>query len=385
MLRLKSVRIPRPSRRGLLLAALAFAYLGVVGTVAGTVLWLFSSEDEIIAAQRAMRPTLLIRDIPVAEEQPSELVEVTPDALNMLDQSGNDAANAFSAALGDGANGANGANGSEPKPDAFAELLHPHPDPALLEENDVGMLPRISDDGRRPWRVYSRPYNELDTRPRVAVVLKDLGLDEEATKAAIRLPGVVTLAFAPYAQGIDDWIERAREAGHEVLITLPMEPIDYPRSDPGPYALLTTLAPDENLRRLEWVLSRTTGYVGVTNFQGSKFASDTRSLRPIMAELKRRGLLFLDSHASVVSVVPQLIRSTGIAGETADKSIDVEASESNIRRGLEDLVELARRNGSAIAVGQPYPVTLRTVRAWIETLDVAGVMIVPLSAVVEER
>ena len=135
-----------------------------------------------------MRPTLLIRDIPVAEEQPSELVEVTPDALNMLDQSGNDAANAFSAALGDGANGANGANGSEPKPDAFAELLHPHPDPALLEENDVGMLPRISDDGRRPWRVYSRPYNELDTRPRVAVVLTDLGLDSMlATEFQVRL------------------------------------------------------------------------------------------------------------------------------------------------------------------------------------------------------
>jgi len=379
MLRLKSFRFSRPSRRGLLLAALVFAYLGVISAVSGTVWWLFSNETEIMAEQRALRPMLLIQDIPVTDEAAPEVVEVMPDGMNMLDQSGRDAADAFSSAVSDVVNGA------EAKPDAFAALLHPHPDPGLLEDNEVGTLPRIGEDGRRPWRVYSRPFNELDTRPRVSVVLTDLGLDKESTEAAIRLPGVVTLAFAPYAQGLEDWIEMAREAGHEVMITLPMEPIDYPRSDPGPYALLTTLAPDENLRRLEWVLSRATGYVGVTNFQGSKFASDMRSLRPIMAELKRRGLLFLDAHASVVSVAPQLIRSTGIAGETADKSIDVEASESSIRRSLEDLVELSRRNGSAIAVGQPYPVTLRTVRAWIETLDQAGVMIVPLSAMVEER
>ena len=66
-------------------------------------------------------------------------------------------------------------------------------------------------------------------------------------------------------------MEKARQAGHEVLLQIPLEPLDYPSKDPGPHTLLTTLPPDENFKRLQWLMSRFTGYVGITNHMGAKF------------------------------------------------------------------------------------------------------------------
>ncbi len=351
--------------------AVIIAYLLVFGGAGGLVAWLVQDRDRIEAELRARRPsvqTVLFGGAPVA--QPGVLAAENPqDAAR-----GSEAARLFAESVGDA--------GGENAPDPFAALLHPHPDPALVQAGDQGPLPVISPDGRQAWRVYSRPFNVLDSRPKVAIVVTRLGQNPDVIEAAIRLPGVVTLAFLPHTRKLEDWVRKARDAGHEVLINLPMEPLDFPRSDPGPYTLLTSLDQVENVRRLEWVLSRTTGYVGVTNFQGSRFASDSRAFRPIMSELKRRGLLFLDARSSVVSVTPQLIRSTGVAGETADKFIDTEASEVRILASLDEVGTIAKNNGSAIAVGEPYPVTIGTVRAWLKRVNEQGLVAVPLTAVV---
>ena len=112
-----------------------------------------------------------------------------------------------------------------------------------------------------------------------------LGLSNAATEAAIQgLPGAVTLAFQPYSDGLQRWIGLARAAGHETLLNLPMEPQDYPQSDPGPQALFTSLSDEQNAQRLEWVLSRVTGYVGVVNHMGSRFLSKPEAVEPLMQQ-----------------------------------------------------------------------------------------------------
>ncbi len=361
---------PAPRRRRWPLYVVLFLYLLVFGGAGGIGAWLVADRERIEDELRAQRPSarsVMFGGAPVA--QPGQRTDQAKGPA-----AGSDAARLFAESVG--------GTGDEDAPDPFASLLHPHPDPALVEDSEQGPLPIISQDGRQAWRVYSRPFNVLDSRPKVAIVLTRLGQNPEVIRAAIRLPGVVTLAFLPQTRKLEEWVKEARDAGHEVLISLPMEPLDFPRSDPGPYTLLTTLDQVENVRRLEWVLSRTTGYVGVTNFQGSRFASDSRAFRPIMNELKRRGLLFLDARSSVVSVTPQLIKSTGIAGETADKFIDTETSELRILASLEEVGEIARNTGSAIAVGEPYPVTIGTVREWLKRLDEEGLVAVPLTAVV---
>jgi len=351
--------------------AVLIAYLLVFGGTGGLVAWLVADRERIEEELRAQRPwvrTAMFGGAPVV--QPDLLAPDGPRA----GARGSEAARLFAESVGGG--------DGEDAPDPFAALLHPHPDPALVQTGEQGPLPVISPDGRQAWRVYSRPFNVLDSRPKVAVVITRLGQNPDVIEAAIRLPGVVTLAFLPQTRKLEEWVKKARDAGHEVLINLPMEPLDFPRSDPGPYTLLTSLDQVENVRRLEWVLSRTTGYVGVTNFQGSRFASDSRAFRPIMSELKRRGLLFLDARSSIVSVTLQLIKSTGVAGETADRFIDTEASEVRILASLDEVGTIAKNTGSAIAVGEPYPVTIGTVRAWLKRVNEQGLVAAPLTAVV---
>ena len=108
-----------------------------------------------------------------------------------------------------------------------------------------------------------------------------LGIGASATGDAIaKLPKTVTLAFTPLRERSSRWVGRARSAGHEILLQLPMEPFDYPDNDPGPQTLLTNFAAAQNIDRLHWFLSRFQGYVGVTNFMGGRFTSnDPPSLR----------------------------------------------------------------------------------------------------------
>ena len=105
--------------------------------------------------------------------------------------------------------------------------LWPAPDPALIKRTDSGPLPIIAPDGRTPLQVYARPYNETGQQ-RIAIVVGSLGMSEATTLAAIQqLPGGVTLSFAPYGRNLQDYVNLARAAGHEVLLQVPMEPVSY--------------------------------------------------------------------------------------------------------------------------------------------------------------
>ena len=186
-----------------------------------------------------------------------------------------------------------------PPPPPGAGVLPPAPDPGLVEQSALGPLPRIGDDGRLPWQVYARPFDDRDTRPRIALIMSGLGLSGAATQSAIQgLPGGVTLAFQPFADDLQQWIRLSRAAGHEVLLNLPMEPVDFPASDPGPRALFVAHAPEENVELLEWALSRVSGYVGLLNHMGSRFTTSREAMLPIMTALEQRGLAFVDARVS---------------------------------------------------------------------------------------
>ncbi|HWC63268.1 MAG TPA: divergent polysaccharide deacetylase family protein, partial [Rhizomicrobium sp.] len=154
---------------------------------------------------------------------------------------------------------------------ASAETLPPSPvidkqlfagkalvaDPALVENSPSGPLPRIADDGRKPMNVYAAPA--APGKFRIAIVVSGLGVSEKATAAALAaLPSGVTLGFAPYAGDVQRWVNQARQSGHEVLLEVPMEPQDFPDSDPGPHTLRAGVDEAANLQRLTWTLTRFT-------------------------------------------------------------------------------------------------------------------------------
>jgi hypothetical protein len=255
-------------------------------------------------------------------------------------------------------------------------------DPALIEQTDDGPLPRIADDGRTPMAAYAPPVGAAKG-PRIAIVISGLGISAKMTAAALAgLPAGVTLAFAPYSDDVQRWVSEARRQGHEVLLEVPMEPYDFPDSDPGPHTLRAASSEDTNVERLKWSLTRFTGYAGVTNLLGGRFLGDSDSLEPVMTFLQRRGLLFFDSGPVQRSAAPDVARNLGAPYVQAASAIDVIQTGMEIDERLSDLETRARTYGAAAGSGFLYPVTIDRVANWAKGLQGRGFVLVPASAIV---
>lgn len=264
--------------------------------------------------------------------------------------------------------------------------LQPEPSPAgvanLVEDGPYGPIP-VTRNGQQPWQAHAREYDSFSSRPRVAIVISGLGLNQRTTIEAINtLPPEVTMAFSPYGQDLENWAREARATGHELLIMVPMEPLDYPVNDPGPHSLLTSLSPAENIDNLHYVMSRFPDFVGLMNDMGSRFTASEESLRPIMSDLQRRGVLFLDARTTNATILPAVARSYGVPAVSNSRYIDNVASASEIDRYLAELEEVARMRGSSIGIGRSYPVTIARISEWSKTLDQRGIDLVPITAIV---
>ena len=236
-----------------------------------------------------------------------------------------------------------------------------------------GVLPVIAPDGRSAAEAYARPFT-ADGRPKVALVIGGLGLNPQTTRAAIEtLPPEITLSFAPYAEGLQGWIDLARSHGHEVLLEAPMEPVDYPANDPGPYTLITANRPEDTIRKMEWLMSRATGYFGLTNYLGSRFVTSDTAMTTFTLALKSRGLAFIDDGQAS-------LRGGPIPRASADRIIDDELAAGSIDGQLKMLEAGAAGRGQALGSGFAYPVTINQVRLWAAGLSGRGLQLAPASA-----
>lgn len=255
------------------------------------------------------------------------------------------------------------------------------PDPALQEPSRYGPLPRLGPEGRTAIRTYGRPFDRSDPRPRVALVVGNLGLSASLSEEAIRrLPPATGLAFSPYASRPDPLLERARLRGMEVLSALPLEPANYPANDPGERALLTTLAPSENGDRLAWVMSRVTGQVGAIGalgpMRGERFAALAESIGGVQDVMRERGLLYIDPRPGS----PQPARAWG---RSVDIVVDEPATRGEIDRRLAELERLAREKGSALGLAADVsPVLVDRVAAWAAGLEARGLVMAPVTALI---
>jgi uncharacterized protein len=263
------------------------------------------------------------------------------------------------------------------------------PDSALLEPAPGGApgaasgawLPRVAADGRAPMQVYAAGFDPATKAPRIGILIADVGLDEDASEDAIRaLPALVTLAVSPYAGAPDAVTAAARRAGHEYLISLPLEPQGYALNDPGQRALLTSLSPADNARRLDWVLSRMTGYVGATgalgDMRGERFADVPDQMDPMLATLAARGLLYVDPRDGMA-------RLPHVWSRAVDVVIDDPPSAASVDARLAELEKHAHDTGVALGlIGTIRPVTMEHLIAWVGNLAGRGFALAPVSALV---
>ncbi|WP_420961526.1 divergent polysaccharide deacetylase family protein [Brucella sp. IR073] len=258
------------------------------------------------------------------------------------------------------------------------------PDPELIEQTETGPLPVRGPDGRRPLDVYAREWSGA-RGARVAIVIGGLGLSQTGTQNAIRqLPEEVTLAFAPQGNSLTRWMQTARQRGHEILMQVPLEPFDYPRVDPGRHTLTVDGGAEKNIGDLHWTLSRITNYTGVMNYMGARFTADPAALTPVVQEIGRRGLLYLDDGTSARSQAERIALEQAAPFAAADLLLDAVQERGDILKKLDELERTARAKGTAIATGSAFPVTVEAVSVWANEAKTRGIEIVPVSALVRD-
>jgi len=197
-----------------------------------------------------------------------------------------------------------------------------------------------------------------------------------------KLPGPVTLGFAPYGADLDRTAARARESGHELLLQVPMEPFDYPDNDPGPQTLLTSLDVAQNVDRLHWLMSRFQGYVGIANFMGARFTSSEQALAPVLKEAAKRGLIYVDDGTSARSVASQVAGANNLAFAKADVVLDTLPTAADVDRALNRLEAIARDRGVAVGSANALPVSIERIAKWAKAAESRGVLLVPITAVI---
>lgn len=264
----------------------------------------------------------------------------------------------------------------------------PPPPPALTPKPVVAMLPppvapleppKVG-PGAPLWKKNALPFRAPPGKPAIAIVIDDMGVDRKRSNRAVSLPAPLTLAWLPYAHELPAQARAARAAGHELMLHLPMEPSGA--ADPGPQALRVSLDKGEILRRTKMALDSFDGYVGVNNHMGSRFTADSAAMAPVLGEIARRGLLWLDSRTTAKSAGLTLAREFQMPFAGRDIFLDNEMTVPAVRGQLAKTEQVARKQGYAIAIGHPHDATIDALASWMPDVQKRGFVLVPVSAVV---
>lgn len=264
-----------------------------------------------------------------------------------------------------------------PAPHETAKPLAPAPLPDLLRQTGAGALP-IRTGANEAWKAYARPITVAQTKPgtKIAVVVTGLGLSLDGTMAAInKLPADISLSFSPYGAGLAEWIKKARDDGHEVLLDLPLEPINFPAHDAGPLAVLQSHSPGEAITHLDKVLGKAAGYVGVAAPLHSPVTA-TDSWAQMLNELRDRGLLFVGD--GLVGIEDKSMPAAGLVTLNADETPFRTAIDAKLARAL----AAAQRDGSAIVTISARPISFERIMAFVASFPEKNVTLVPVSALV---
>lgn len=221
------------------------------------------------------------------------------------------------------------------------------------------------------------------TKAKVAIIITGMGLSKSSTVEAMKLPAAVSFSFSPYSASLNEWFQAAKGSGNEILLDLPLEPTDYPITDPGPYALLTSLSKEENSQRLKVLLSLAgeQNLTGLVASRDEKFSASPESLAGILADLKTADLRLYFQSANPSSPIFALASSFDVPVFISDAAIDEKITEPAINEKLAGLEKVALEKGSSVGTARPYPLSVKLLSAWIATLDAKGIKLVPAAEI----
>ncbi len=201
------------------------------------------------------------------------------------------------------------------------------------------------------------PVAGTPVRPSIALIIDDLGNQDSAGRHAIALPGPVACSFLPGGHFTRQLAIQAHAHGKEVMLHLPMQSVDEDRTDPG--ELLLNMTHQQLLRTLRTDLAAVPYVSGINNHRGSLITRHPGHMTWLMQALRRQGgLFFVDSRTTGATVASRMAAEAGVPAVDRNVFLDNERSPAAITAEFRRLVRIARRDGTALGIGHPYPETL---------------------------
>jgi polysaccharide deacetylase 2 family uncharacterized protein YibQ len=219
-------------------------------------------------------------------------------------------------------------------------------------------------------------------RPRIAILIDDLGNDRAAVRRIAAWPYPVAGAVLPGLPGSAATAEALRESGKEVLLHLPMEPEGYPAVRPGPGVVLRSQDDAEIVGTLERDLATVPGATGINNHMGSAATADPRVMKAVASVLARRGLFFVDSRTTTSTVAYDAALEAKVPSTSRRVFLDAVSTREAVGRAFEELIRKAREEGEALAIGHPHAATLDVLERELPTLASRGVKLVRVKELV---
>jgi len=227
------------------------------------------------------------------------------------------------------------------------------------------------------------PALGIGLRPKVAIVIDDLGGETSVSQELLRWDLPVTFSILPFTPHAKTLALEAQRKGKEIILHLPMEPHEYPKIKPGEGVLLQEMNDEKLLHQLSKDIEAVPYIKGVSNHMGSRLMEDPEKMRIILSELKRRGLFFLDSRTTPQTVGLQTAKSLGLRATERSLFLDNSQKEEDVKQQLEKLVHLALSKGKAIGIGHPHASTIKSLKEMIPKIQEKGIEIVLLSDLME--
>ncbi|MDF3928606.1 MULTISPECIES: divergent polysaccharide deacetylase family protein [Pseudomonas] len=213
----------------------------------------------------------------------------------------------------------------------------------------------------------------------MSIIIDDLGQSPERDSRTLALPGPVTMAIMPDTPHATDFARQAHKAGKTVILHMPMDPAT------GPYAWHPGIAIEELARRLDAALVKVPYAAGINNHMGSRMTAQREPMAWLMGELQRRHLFFVDSRTSAATVAAAEAQAHDVAHVSRDVFLDDVRTPEAIDAQLQQGIALARKHGSAVLIGHPYPQTLAVLESQIPRLKQLGIELVTLPQMIATR
>ncbi len=266
-------------------------------------------------------------------------------------------------------------------PGTIAETVHPSYKPVNMPHYEEDSVPEVVH--LQPDHIKTKIIKDSKQKPRVAIIIDDMGHRHQIGKELIELDMGLSFAFLPFTSHTRTLMNLADAHNTDILLHLPMEASSNKWS-PGPGGLYTAMDRSTIIAQVKKNLLDVPKAIGVNNHMGSKFTSDRQSMLAALAPIQKQSLFFLDSMTSSQSVAYATAKELGIKTARRDIFLDNEQNDAKIKAQLEKLVKRARKKGTAIGIGHPYPATLAILKKeqwWLKN----QVELVRVSELMEEH